>query len=91
MEEVKKENHQGCPCDNCPHKDHCKMGTCGAGMCGGMGFHGCGMRRFRILRLIIGIIIVAALIGLGMKMGELKTMCGMYRGGGTFQTLPFGR
>lgn len=91
MEEMKNGNHQNCPhCEACAHKDCCKGGVCSAGMCGGMGFRGCGMRH-RVLRWILGIIIIAALLTIGMKLGEFKTMCGagLYRGGSFNQTLPF--
>jgi hypothetical protein len=83
MEEIKNENHHDhSHCGMCPHKESCHQ-MCAMGGCGGM--------RFRVLRWVLGIIIILLSIWLGTKIGEFKIMCGggMYGGGAFHQTLRF--
>ena len=93
MEEMKNDNHQNCVhCETCPHRDCCKGSMCGVGGACRMGFCGHSMMKHRVLRWILGIIIIFALLCLGIKIGEFKALCGsgLYRGGSFNQVLPFG-
>ena len=51
-----------------PSDKSCKM--CGHGMCG------CGHHRFFWLRIVLGVIILAAIFCIGIKIGELKSRFG---------------
>jgi hypothetical protein len=70
MEEVKNGNHHDhSHCEACSH-DCCGKGNgCGTGFCG----RG---TKYRILRCVLGVIIIFMLLGLGIKIGEFKTLCG---------------
>ena len=70
MEEIKNNNHQNHEhCEMCSHHD------CGKNKMCGMGFCGYNMKH-RVLRWILGILIIFLLLWLGMRIGEFKAMCG---------------
>ena len=60
-------------------QQNCEGHKCHGGMCGGM----CGCSHahmaFRVLRLVLGIIVILMVFSLGMKIGEFKSEFG---GGG---------